>query len=261
MRPLPSEEATPPVTKMCFVCSTTGFNSTSSGPRLAATAATRDLARTSAPTPARPYGPSGSAAAALAAGAGGLRAQLRVGQQRVDRAGEALPRRPTATSRPDAVDEVAQPTDVAGHDRHACGHRLLDDEGPGLPGAGRTKTSAARSSCGRVVAGTDQLDRGAGATDLLLQAACAGPGRRPPRRRQRHGARARCRRRRRGSPGPSAGRCARRSGPGAAGRRRSRAAAAAGRMAACGRTEEPARQVGAARVVEHRLRQQRRHLG
>src|SRR5688500_5565664 len=30
VRPLPSEEATPPVTKMCFVVSATGFKSTSS---------------------------------------------------------------------------------------------------------------------------------------------------------------------------------------------------------------------------------------
>src|SRR6478609_8429759 len=34
VRPLPSEEATPPVTKMCFVVSTTGFKSTSSGEQL-----------------------------------------------------------------------------------------------------------------------------------------------------------------------------------------------------------------------------------
>ena len=152
MRPLPSEEATPPVTKMCFVCSTTGFNSTSCP-------AVRTPGARPAPSTAAAYqashspaasAPSGSAAAARAAAARPAVAcrsgSSSTASTRSRQAGGVADRHQQA----DALDQVAQPAGVAGHHRHAGRHRLLHDQRPGLPGAGQDEDVRGAQQVGRV---------------------------------------------------------------------------------------------------------------
>ncbi len=59
VRPLPSEEATPPVTKMCFVCTTTGFKPTSSKAARCTTGASDAPWSCRRPTSRRVRGPLG----------------------------------------------------------------------------------------------------------------------------------------------------------------------------------------------------------
>ena len=99
----------------------------------------------------------------------------------LDRAGQAVgvadrrPAAPTPSTRPGSPPASLATTGSAGR------HRLLDDERPGLPGAGQDEDVRGRAA-GRAtsVAGTDQLDRGAG-TRIRSSRPRAQVGRRPRR--------------------------------------------------------------------------------
>src|SRR4051795_2294394 len=125
VRPLPREEATPPVTKMCFVVSATGFKSTSSR-------AGRDVALR---PPARLVLCGGPRAGQRPRRGGTSPPLVRVAQQ-VVHLGSNRSRVTNWHKDARAFDKLRKPACPGGDDGDPGSHRLLHDQGPGLPPAG-----------------------------------------------------------------------------------------------------------------------------